>query len=284
MRVIDNPARHAAAAMNGGIAAARGTLVARVDGHAIVPPDFLSRCVEVLGRRPEVDCVSGSLATVGRGRMGEAIAAAMSSPAGVGPARFRTGARQECAVDTVAFPVYRRSALTRVGAFDETLIRNQDDELSLRLRRSGGTILLLPALRIVYFCRSALAGLWRQYFEYGFWRVRVMQKHAAVASWRQLVPGALVAAAVLLVPGALLVPALRLPAAVVLGGYALAVTAASALIARRAGVRLLPRIAAALATLHFAYGAGFWAGVVAAVRMRGGFRDARAPHPSAERA
>src|SRR5205085_8535702 len=115
IRLLHNPARFAAQAMNVGLAAARGDVIARVDGHAIVPPDFLSRTVDAFRRRPEVDCVSGALDTRGRSATGRAIAAVMSSTAGVGPARFRTGARDERLVDTVAFPVYRRSALDRIG-------------------------------------------------------------------------------------------------------------------------------------------------------------------------
>src|SRR5438477_12001113 len=87
IRLLHNPARFAAQAMNVGLAAARGEIVARVDGHAIVPPDFLSRTVDALRRRPEVDCVSGALDTRGRTATGRAIAAVMSSTAGVGPAR-----------------------------------------------------------------------------------------------------------------------------------------------------------------------------------------------------
>jgi GT2 family glycosyltransferase len=162
----------------------------------------------------------------------------------------------------VALPVYRRRALERTGPFDEELVRNQDDELNLRLVRAGGKILLLPDLRIVYFCQSTLAGLWRQYRDYGFWKVRVIQKHGAPASLRHLVPGALVAA--LAVAGlAALVPALRPLALALVGTYAALLLGASALLAVRHELVLWPRIAAALATLHVAYGVGFWKGLVA---------------------
>jgi GT2 family glycosyltransferase len=262
VRLLSNPGRYAAQAMNLGIAAAHGDIVARVDGHALVGPDFLARCVEALARRPDVDCTSGALITVGRTTTGRAIAAAMSSRAGVGWARFRVGAAGERLVDTVAFPVYRRRALERTGPFDEELVRNQDDELNLRLVRAGGKILLLPDLRIVYFCQSTLAGLWRQYSAYGFWKVRVIQKHGAPASLRHLVPGALVAALALAAVAAV-VPALRPVALAVVGGYAALLLGASAVLAVRHGITLLPRIAAALATLHVAYGVGFWKGLFA---------------------
>src|SRR5262249_20139644 len=260
IRLVHNPARFAAQAMNLGLAAAHGDIVARVDGHALVPPDFLRRTVEALGRRPDVECVSGALDTRGRTPTGRAIAAVMSSSAGVGPARFRTGARGERLVDTVAFPVYRRSVLDRIGAFDEELVRNQDDELNLRLARAGGRILLLPDLRIVYFCQSSLRGAWRQYFEYGFWKVRVIQKHGRAASWRHLVPGALVAM-LIAAPVVMAVAPLRLPALRVVGAYVVFVVTSSAVLALRPGLTLAPRIAAALLTIHLAYGTGFWKGL-----------------------
>jgi GT2 family glycosyltransferase len=288
IRLLANPARHAAPAMNVGIAAARGQIVARVDGHAIVPPNFLSRCVDALARRPDVECVSGALDTVGRTTTGRAIAAAMSSVAGVGPARFRTGAPAERLVDTVAFPVYRRTTLRRLGPFDEELVRNQDDELNLRLTRAGGRILLLPDLVIVYYCQSTLRGLARQYFQYGFWKVRVIQKHRRAASWRHLVPGALVGGTVLLVALAALRPAWWVPAVVLLGGYAAAVAGAALMLARRRSWSLAPHIAAALATLHFAYGAGFWKGLavfgVARPARAAAFTGARARPPTSDRA
>ena len=281
IRLLHNPARHAAPAMNVGIAAARGDIIARVDGHAIVPPEFLRRTVDALQRRPDVECVSGALVTVGRTPTGRAIGAAMSSSAGVGSARFRTGAAHECLVDTVAFPVYRRETLHRIGPFDEELVRNQDDELNLRLTRSGGRILLLPDVRIIYFCQATLRGLWRQYRQYGFWKVRVIQKHGAPASWRHLVPGAFVAA-IGLTPTAALVPALQPAAMLLLAAYALFIAAASVPLAGRRGLLLMPRIAAALVTLHVAYGVGFWHGVATfgARRLQAralGGRAARAP-------
>jgi GT2 family glycosyltransferase len=262
VRLLDNPRRHAGPAMNVGIAAARGAVIARVDGHAIVPPDFLSRCVRALRERPDVECASGALETRGRSPMGAAIAAAMSSPAGVGTARFRTGAGSPCLVDTVAFPVYPSTTLARLGPFDEELVRNQDDELNLRLTRRGGKILLLPDVRIVYFCQDTLRGLWRQYLQYGFWKVRVIQKHGAPASWRHLVPGTLVAALVAAALVALVAPAWR-PAALALpAAYAAGLCVIGL---RLAGGRpaAAARIAAAVGTLHLAYGIGFWKGVAA---------------------
>jgi hypothetical protein len=161
----------------------------------------------------------------------------------------------------VAFPVYRRETLADLGPFDEELVRNQDDELNLRLTRKGGRILLLPDVRILYYCQGSLRGLARQYFQYGYWKVRVIQKHGAPAAWRHLVPATLVAALAVATLAAL-VPVLRPFALLVPAGYAGALlVAASAIAVRRKALLHAPRVAAALATLHLAYGAGFWTGL-----------------------
>jgi succinoglycan biosynthesis protein ExoA len=97
---------------------------------------------------------------------------------------------------------------------------------------------------------------------YGFWKVRVMRKHRRAASWRHLVPGALVATLAALGPAALIVPSAAPLAGAVAGCYAAAIVLASGRLAARHGPTLWPRIAAALVTLHVAYGAGFWKGVL----------------------
>ena len=124
--------------------------------------------------------------------MRESISLAMSSPFGVGNALFRY-AQEETYVDTVAFGAYRREVLEKIGYFDEELVRNQDDELNFRVIKNGYKILLSPKVKSKYYARSSFTKLWRQYFQYGFWKVRVMQKHGRTASLRHLVPAAFVA-------------------------------------------------------------------------------------------
>ena len=151
--------------------------------------------------RDAVDCVGGILDTVGETRMARVIAAAMSAPFGVGGSAFRsadaTSSARPCVsmlTDTVAFPAFTRDAIARTGWFDEELVRNQDDEYSYRLRRLGGRILLAADMRARYYSRSTMRGLWRQCFEYGYWKVRVLQKHPRQMRARQFVPAMFVAA------------------------------------------------------------------------------------------
>jgi GT2 family glycosyltransferase len=271
--VIDNPERIVPVSMNLGIARARGDVIVRVDGHCEIAPDYVRRSMDAL-EATGAACVGGVCETVASTPVGRAIAVAQSSRFGVGNVAFRVGRAHAGPVDTVPFGTFRKPVLERVGGYDEELVRNQDDELNFRLVQAGEVVWFDPAIRSRYFSRSDLVRLWRQYFQYGEYKVRVMQKRGGVAAPRQLVPGAFVAA---LIAGVVAAAATRRPRvlALVVGPYAGANAAASLALARRERVPLGP-LAAAFATLHVAYGAGCWAGVW---RWRAGFRRARA-HPS----
>ena len=124
---------------------------------------------------------------VSESAFGRAVSLATSSPFGVGGARFHYSAREEW-VDTVYMGAWRREVFERVGRFDEEMVRNQDDELSYRIRERGGRILLDPSIRSRYYPRTTPRTLWRQYFQYGYWKVRVMQKHPLQMQPRQFGP------------------------------------------------------------------------------------------------
>src|SRR4030042_353336 len=139
LRLIDNPGRTTARGLNLGIAHARGDIIARVDAHAAVAPDFLRQSVDAL-TTTDADGVGGPIESVGRGLIGEAIAIAMSSPFGVGNAHFRYS-REAQYTDTVAFPAYRRQIFDRIGPFAEDVNYGEDDEFHYRLGDDGGRVL-----------------------------------------------------------------------------------------------------------------------------------------------
>lgn len=259
-RMLDNPQCIVPTALNTGLAEAQGEIIIRVDGHAVIESDYVARCVQAL-EETGADCVGGSIHTVATTPAAQAIALAMGSPFGVGGARFRTTHNQAMWVDTLAFGAYRREVFDRVGLFDEELVRNQDDEFNYRLREAGGRIWLDPRIRSTYYARSTFGSLWRQYYQYGYWKVRVFQKVPGSAQLRHWVPPLFVLALAGGLLAALLIPILRPFYLTGLVLYALASLAASAHIATSAGWRHLWRLPLAFATLHLAYGLGFWAGV-----------------------
>jgi succinoglycan biosynthesis protein ExoA len=261
LRLIDNPGRIVPTGLNAAIAQARGEMLVRVDGHCEVAPDYARRCVEHL-LNDGVEAVGGPLDTVGGTYVARVIAAAMSSTFGVGDSAFRTVSDQTMLTDTVAFPAYTRAAVESAGHFDEELVRNQDDEYNYRLRRLGARILLAADVSSKYYSRGSLRSLWRQYFQYGYWKVRVMQKHPRQMRPRQFVPVAFVLA---LLASLALLPfsfAGAWPLLLVAGPYLVANSIASVLVARRTSWRLLPLLPLAFAILHLSFGLGFLVGLI----------------------
>jgi GT2 family glycosyltransferase len=155
--------------------------------HAEVSPGFLTENARVLREHPEVGCAGGIITNMHENEMARVISLAMSSPFGVGNAHFRTGGKSGY-VDTVAFGAYRREVFERVGFFDEELARNQDDEFNYRVTQAGFKIFLDPAIESQYYVRGSLSKLYKQYFQYGYWKVFVNRKHGAITTLRQLAP------------------------------------------------------------------------------------------------
>lgn len=205
--------------------------------------------------------MGGALTTVGETDSARAIALAQSSAFGVGGVAFRTWREKPTYVDTLAFGAYRRDVFDRIGDFDEELVRNQDDEFNYRLIQAGGKILMDPSIRTVYYSRASLKGLWRQYFQYGYYKVRVIQKLGAIPSWRHLVPASFVLGVIVSL-AASAVTGNPLWAALVLGSYAAANLGASLWTAVRHGVKYLPLLPLAFWIIHGAYGCGFLAGLL----------------------
>lgn len=186
IKLLDNEGISAPKGMNLGIKYSKADAVIIFGAHAYADKNFIKNNVEAL-KNPKVGCSGGPIKTISENEIGKAIALAMSSPFGVGNALFRF-ASEDMYVDTVAFGAYRREVLDEVGYFDEELVRNQDDELNFRIHKGGYKILLSHKVKSVYYSRGSLRKLWKQYYQYGFWKVRVMQKHGKAASLRHLVP------------------------------------------------------------------------------------------------
>ena len=259
LRILRNPSRIVPTAMNIGIRAARGAIIARVDAHTLLESDYLRIGVETL-QRTAADNVGGPMRHVGGGPMGDAIALAMASRFGIG-AYFHF-AQDDREVDTVYMGMYPRRVFERIGLFDEELVRNQDDELNYRLRKAGGTIFITTRMRSHYQNRQGLRTLWRQFFQYGMWKIRVLQKHPRQMSPRQFVPPAFVLSVLLTAVAAPWLPVARWLLGAALGAYGVALVAAAGVVARRHGWRHFGRVLAAFATMHVGWGGGFLVGAV----------------------
>ncbi|MBU6399641.1 MAG: glycosyltransferase family 2 protein [Verrucomicrobia bacterium] len=266
VRVLDNPGRIVSTGLNAAIRAARGAVLVRMDAHTIYAPDYVRQCLAVL-RETGADNVGGPMQTTADTFMEQAICAVFHCPWAVGGARSHR-IDYEGYADTVIYGCWQRRVFDRIGFFDEELVRNQDDEHNLRLVRSGGKIYQSTRIRSWYHVRGSLRTLFRQYLQYGYWKVLVIRKHRLPASIRHLVPGLLVGALGLLAVVGLFWP----PALWTAGGlatlYAGLALGLSLTIAIRTRLTLLPVLPLVIGCFHFGYGYGFLRGILDFVLLR----------------
>jgi succinoglycan biosynthesis protein ExoA len=258
--VIDNPHGWVSHGLNACIRRATGDLIVRLDCHSRYPPDYLRRCALAAEETGALN-VGGLLVPTGRTQMERAVGLAMDGPFGgvLWTRDVPTPTRVE--VDTVPFGAFRPRAFELVGHFDESLVRDQDDEFNLRLRRAGGRIVLDPTIRVFYTPRGSLPAVFRQYYEYGLWKVPVMLKHRQIVSARGMVPLAFVGSLLVLLPAALRSKNARMVLRFELGAYAGCAFGFGALsVARRGEWVLFPRVVAAYPAFHLGLGFGMLRG------------------------
>jgi glycosyltransferase involved in cell wall biosynthesis len=265
LKVIDNPQKITSRGLNKAIRVARGQYIAIMGAHAHYAADYLRSSLEV-SNATAADNVGGCMTCLGESSLQKAIAMAHHSSFSVGGARWHN-THYEGPADTVFGGFYRREVFDRIGLFDEILVRNQDDELNLRLAKLGGKIWHSPRIKSWYYPRASLRALFRQYLQYGYWKVRVVQKHRKPASLRHLVPGAFVASLIMLPLLALLHPAVfwlwfALIALYVGCNFFASLTTARG---RWSYVLKLPLV---FACYHFGFGIGFLCGLFDFVILR----------------
>lgn len=256
IRLLDNPRRIVPVALNIGIREAKGDIIVRMDAHTLYAPDYIRQCVELLRMSGAVN-VGGVARAVGTNYLSRAIAAAMSSAFGVGDAYFRY-AEREMWVDTVYPGAWWKHTLLAAGGYREDMEVNEDYELNVRLRKAGGRLLLSPKIRCWYYVRCSLRALAKQYFRYGFWKVRTLVLHPDSLRWRQLAPPALVIG--LLFSG--LAGVFHWPLWFALPMiYSAANVLASIHTGIRKGWTYAPILPLVFATIHFSWGLGFLLGL-----------------------
>jgi len=251
VRTVANPSGKTPNALNAAIGASRYEIVARVDGHAEIPPDYLRVAVGEL-LRADADNVGGVMDARGITAFERAVAAAMRSKLGVGNAPFHVGGEPGEA-DTVYLGVFRRSALERVGGYDEHFARAQDWEMNHRIRSTGGRVWFVPELRVTYRPRSTVRALARQYFLYGRWRRVVARHHSGTINARYLAPPVMVGLTVV----ALVVGLFWWPAWVVPAGYLGAVIVGGVAISSGQPARTRLATPVVLAVMHWCWGIGY---------------------------
>lgn len=262
-RVVDNPKRAIPAALNRAIEEAQGEYIIRLDAHSVPTPDYVSRCMQALEEK-RGDNVGGvwRIQPGGRGWIARSIAAAAAHPLGVGDALYRLGGQAQ-AVDTVPFGAYKRQDIIQIGKYDESLLTNEDYELNVRLRQSGGIVWFDPAIQSTYFARTRLSDLARQYWRYGYWKAQMLIRYPATIRWRQALPPLFTASLPSLGLLAIIFPAAGWLLAIELSVYLLVLAAAGAQqMLKKHDLALLIGVPLAIVLMHLSWGYAFLWGLV----------------------
>lgn len=265
IHLLDNPKRITSSGMNLGIRAAKYDYILWVSGHVVLQLSHIRRAVETM-LQTGAAAVGGVLHTEGTGAIGRLNAAVLSHPFGVGSGTHRIGGKSGW-VFAVTMALYRKSALLAVGGFDETLPRNQDNDLHSRLNAQGFRSYLDNAINPTYFCRSTLGGLLRQAWNNGYWNVKLMAQARLGLRIHHFVPMLFVCViAILGIAAALrLVPYYWLVG--LLGIYlATALVVSVSISFRKRLLWQLPLLPIWFFCLHFTYGIASWAALLTGVR------------------
>jgi succinoglycan biosynthesis protein ExoA len=265
--VVANPTGKTPAALNAAIARASGEVVVRVDGHAMIPTDYVSQGVATL-QETGADNVGGVMAAVGSTPFECAVARAMTSKFGVGGAAFHVGGEPGPAL-TVYLGCFRADALARVDGYDNSMERAQDWEMNLRIRQSGGIVWFTPTMQVEYRPRPNVRALARQYHDYGRWRREVARRHPDTLSLRYLAAPIAVSLVILGIIAGVIGVVMGNDWLTLLGffmplGYALGNLFASSISAVRPTMLTIGaalRLPIVYATMHGAWGLGFLRGV-----------------------
>ena len=258
VRVVDNHKRTIPAGLNVGIRAARGEFIVRLDAHSVPDPEYVARSISDLENHLG-DNVGGvwEIAPGKEGWLAESIAAAAAHPLGVGDAKYRyTDTAGEA--DTVPFGAFRRLLFDQLGGYDESLLTNEDYEFNTRIRLMGGKLWLNPDIKVKYFARPTLGQLANQYWRYGYWKVKMLQRYPGSLRWRQALPPLFVLGLIVLALASIWISAATVlfSAAVVLYILALMLSGLDVVLQRRKGFLLLG-VPLAITVMHFSWGSAF---------------------------
>lgn len=256
--LVDNVQRSIPSGLNRAIEAARGEIIVRFDAHSKPYADYVANCIKAheAGRGDNV----GGVWEIHAGAqtwIANSIATAAAHPLGVGDAMYRLAATAS-EVDTVPFGSYRRTLIEKIGAYNESLLTNEDYEFNTRIRKAGGRVWLDPSIRSIYFARSTLVELIRQYWRYGFWKWRMLRRFPDTLRWRQALPPLFVLSLLGLGLISVFVPFFRwvLVVEVLIYFFVLFLAGAHAAWKRRK-LFLLPGLPLAISAMHIAWGSGF---------------------------
>ena len=271
--VLDNPGRTLPCGWNVALDAAQGEAILRVDAHATIPESFIELNVRDIQGGEDI-CGGTVLSVPGENSAwGVVLNEAENSMFGGGFAAFRR-AKTARYVSTAAFAMYRRAVFDRVGRYNETLTRTEDNEMHYRMRKAGYRFYYDPEIVSRRVTRSDLGKLLKQKYLNGYWIGRTLGVEPRCFSLYHFAPLAFVLAVIFC--GVLAAFGIGWTSALLWGAYALAdlamtVSAIAASKDRNILFFLLPMI---FLLLHLSYGAGTLVGIVRMLAIKTGIARA----------
>ena len=262
MKLLENPRKLTPFAMNIGIKNSIGNVFILVNAHGLLDKDFLKNSIYYLNKTG-ADAVGGMLNSINEenSAIAKAIPVAADSIFGAGGERYRSRLEEGFVRDTLPYCAYRRDLIDKIGWIDEDLIRDQDEEFNYRILKNGGKIYYTPQIKSYLFIRPSLRKLWKQHYQYGYFKPLVAQKAGGIFTWRQTIPSIFVSS--LFVTGlfSFFIRYSLCGFFLILGSYIGVNLLFSLILSIRKDFRLLPLIAISFATLHMSYGVGYMKGI-----------------------
>ena len=259
LKLIENQKKMTPFAFNLGICQVPSDYIQIVGARQIISNNYLQKSLDILNSNKDIWCVGGKLNNEYLNETGEIISKAMSSPFGMGLGNFRT-LEKSGETDTVTSPMYPYYVFEKIGFFDEELIRNQDDDFNYRVTKAGGKIWFESEISLKYYVRSNFKGLYRQFYQYGYWKVFVNQKHKVVTTIRQLAPPAFVFF-LFVSPILILLGSFFLYSTIAVYGIYLLLGIYFSFKPSK-GIREFFKILKTFPILHFSYGIGYLSGII----------------------
>lgn len=258
VRVVPNPKKNIPSALNIGIRNSSGEIIIRMDAHSIPNPDYIKVCVEDLNNNLGANVGGRWIIIPGsQSKMGKCISLAAAHPFGVGDAKYRYS-NEAGYVDTVPYGAFYRTLVDEIGYFNEELLANEDYEFNVRIRNLGKKIYFDPRIQTQYIARDSIKRLSKQYWNYGYWKFRMLKMYPDTLKWRQAIPPIFVTGIILMTILALFIPVLRIFLVSIVFLYFIVLILGTILVKNlKADGYCLFGTPFAIAVMHFSWGFGF---------------------------
>jgi glycosyltransferase involved in cell wall biosynthesis len=258
--LLENKKINTAAGLNLAIKKAKGKYIVRMDAHTVYAKDYIKNCIELIEQK-KGDNVGGPAISVATNTTGKAIAAVTTTPFCMGGADFRNK-NAEGYTETVYLGTFEKELFEKIGYFDESTETNQDDEFNYRMTEKGYKIYLSPKIKSKYYCRNSFKKLFIQYFKYGFFKIRVLEKHIKSIKLRQIVPAIFLLTIIFLLLASIFSKTAKTILFSTVTAYLIFLIIAATIVSIKNKLKYFPLSLIAIAIIQTSYGAGFILGII----------------------